>query len=256
MVGIWTGLSLLLGLMGAAGVLHSWLKKPDLSVSKVSAQFDPPPVMGGTILKQGGNPQLTPVIPAIFGSVVVEVNQGLLSESLRSCQCDITVKRGEEVVVNGIGAWEEQGQGSLEKEVDIKEGGRKQLHIFRAIIEPFKKKGYNNFEEQEASYFPILQIEEDELPLYKSEKGKVWIEIPQMVEAAFGGWIAQEDKPTKPGDYSILLELNAENINKTIEREIEFKIWLNQNRDYWQQGWRERCHLTIQKAKEVIKSIN
>lgn len=255
MVGIWTGLSLLLGLIGAAGVLHSWLKKPDLSVSDLSAQFDSPPVMGGTVLRQRNNSQRTPVISAIFGSVIVRVNDGLLSESLRSCQCDITVKKGEEVVVNGIGAWEEQGQGSLEKEVDIKEGDRKQLHVFRAVIEASKKESHNNFEEKEASFFPILQIEEDELPLYESNKGKVWIEMPQMVEAAFGGWIAQEDKPTKPGNYSILLELNAENIDKTIEREIDFKDWLNKNSDYWQQGWRERCNPTIQKAKEVIQSI-
>lgn len=114
---------------------------------------------------------------------------------------------------------------------------------------------HNGFQEKEASFFPVLQIEGDELPLYESDEGKIWIQMPGMVEAAFGGWLAEERKPDQPGEYTLTLEINAENLDKTIIREIDFKTWLNENSDYWQQDWRKRCGLTIQKAKNVVDSL-
>jgi len=254
MVDAWTILSLIIGAIGATGVVISWLRRPRVKVTEISAQFDDPPVTGGTILNTTrGNTQFG--IPALFGSVIVENRDRFLSESLRSCQADITVKRGGNHVLSAIGAWDEQGKGSLEKEVDIKKGEKKQLQLFRAIIEPDKKERYNGFQAKEASFFPILQIDDDDLPLYETDEGNIWIQLPEMVEAAFGGWMAEERKPDQPGEYTLVVKLNAENLDKTITRTIDFKDWLNANGNYWQQGWRERCGPTIQKAKNVVAAI-
>lgn len=261
MIGTWTllslilgGLSLIVGMVGATGVVISWLRRPKVVMSSIGAQFEDPPVRGGTILNTTRN-NTKFGISALFGSIIVENQDGFFSESLRSCQADITVKRGDEHILDAIGSWDEHGKGSLEKEVDIKKGDKKQLHLFRAIIEPDEKEQYNKFEEKGASFFPILQIEDREIPMYESEKGKIWIQLPEMVEAAFGGWIAKESKPNQPGTYTIDIKLDAENLDNTVTRNIDFKRWLSENGDYWQQSWRENCGRTIQKAEDTIDTI-
>lgn len=216
----------------------------------MSANFSDPQVTGGTCFRSKLN-----TLPAIYGSVIVENKNEFFSDNLRSCSCTIEVKKGEEPVVKGVGAWAEKGMRSLEKEKDIQKGARKQLHVLRGIIEPQNLESCDGYREQSASSFPLLRIDKDESPLFQTQLGKVWIEFPEVVEAEHGAWRAKRDKPRKPGEYKIILTFKGEDFDKSIKREIDFKDWLKKNSKYWQSDWQANCKSTIKKAKEIIEAL-
>lgn len=247
-----TLISFILGVIGASGVVLSWIRKPDIEVSEINATFSNPYVRGGTILLQRNTGK---IIPAIYGSVIVKNEDSLFSEPLRSCGCEIRVMKNGDELVDAVGAWDEEGKRTLEKEVNIKKGSSKQLHIFRVILEPSEKSSYDNFQEGKATSFPILNIDETETPAYQSSVGNIWIEMPEMIEAAFGGWRAKKEKLPSLDKYEIVLKLKGENLDQCVKEEINFQEWLKDQDNYWQENWLNNARPTVNKAVSLIESI-
>lgn len=253
------------GIISLVKLLIDWAKKPNIEVSTISACNSELLKKGGTILRthqvERGGRSFIPVIPAIYGSLVVKNKKGFFSETLKSCECEIEVKKNDEQLLSAIGAWEQKGKKSLEKKVNVKRGEVVQLHILRAIIQSEKRipspeeTAGRTYVKNKASSFPILKIDKHESPLYQSEKGKIWVQFPQMTEAIYGGWQANKEKPTEGNKYEIKIHLKAENLDKTVTRKINFREWLKKHRDCWQADWKSECSGVIQRAKNTIKSI-
>lgn len=240
----------IIGTLGALKVFLECIKSPRIEVSEIGAHFSDPQVTGGTCFRSRTN-----IIPAIYGSVVVENKDGFFSDNLRSCSCTIEVQKGEETVVKGVGAWSEEGMRSLGKEKDIQKGSRKQLHVLRAIIEPQNLEVCHGYQEESASSFHMLRIDKDESPLFQTHLGKVWIEFPEIVEAEHGGWRAKREKPKEDGGYQVILEFIGEDFEKRESLRVDFKDWLKVNSNNWQADWQSNCPSTVNKAKKVIDSL-
>lgn len=230
-------------------------RKPKIETSEITAHDPQAGIRGGTILIRRSSWDQKPIIPAIYGSINISNKNRFFSETLKSCKCRITLKKDGDKILEALAPWAPVGQRSLEQYIDLKKGEAEKLHIFRAIIEPNDKDNYNSYEERAASSFNILNIDDEEKPLYESKEGKVWIEMPKMIEAKAGGWHAQKKKPDKSGEYEIDIDLSADNLKRSIKKKINFKDWLEQNSNYWQESWIEECKKTIEKAKSTIDSI-